>query len=97
MSLFAAAMDTLALIPMGVPDPGNGTAPPGSEKFTDLMGWFKWVALGLCVLALIAAGVMMAWGSRQGQGNEHVGRLGWVLGGVIIVSGAFSLVSFMVG
>jgi hypothetical protein len=78
------------------PNPGEGTAPPGSEGFITLMGWGKWAALGICIMSLIGAGVMMGFGNRHGDGGEHAARLGRILGGVIIISAAFSLVGFLV-
>lgn len=78
------------------PDPGDGTAPPGSEGFITLMGWGKWIALGICIMSLIGAGVMMGFGNRHGDGGEHAARLGRILGGVIVISAAFSLVGFLV-
>jgi len=89
-------LDTLvALVPMDVPNPGNGTQPPGFNNFTTVMGWGKWVALGVLVMALIGAGVMMASGNRRGEGGEHASRIGWVLGGVMVVSAAFTIVGFL--
>lgn len=85
------------LMPMDVPNPGGGTAPPGFDKFTTVLGWGKWIALGVLVMALIGAGVMMGVGNRRGEGSEHVSRLAWVMGGVIVVAGAFTIVSFLVG
>lgn len=91
----SALADLVPLLPQDVPNPGGGTAPPGSEKFITIMGWFKWGALGMCVLALIAAGAMLGWGRGHGDGGEHASRIGRVLLGVAIVAGAFSLVSFL--
>lgn len=79
-----------------VPNPGDGTAPPGFGKFNDLMGWAKWIALGILVVALMAAGVRLAIAGRTGDGGEHVTHIGRALGGVIVVSAAFALVSFLV-
>lgn len=80
----------------GVPDPGAGQAPPGAEGFVSILGWAKWVALGVCVLGLIVAGATMAIQSRRGEGGEHMGKIGMVLAGVIVISAATSLVGFLV-
>ena len=85
----------MALLPLQVPDP-NPVQPPGTEGFTSIMGWAKWVALAVCVLGLIAAGALMAIQSRRGEGGEHVGKIGMALGGVIVISAAGSLVVFLV-
>lgn len=85
----------LALIPLDVPDPGEGTAPPGFEGFTTIMGWGKWIAFGLLVMALIFAGVRMGIANRRGEGGEHAAGIGWALGGVLVVSAAFTIVGFL--
>ena len=79
-----------------VPNPGAGTEPPGFAKFNNIMGWAKWISLGILVVALMAAGVRLAVAGRTGDGGEHVAHIGRALGGVIIVSAAFALVSFLV-
>ena len=84
-------------LPMEVPDPGAGSMPPGFEKFTAVLGWVKWLSLGILVIAVMIAGVRMAFGAGRGDGGEHASRIGWVLGGVIVVSGAVSIVSWCAG
>lgn len=79
-----------------VPDPGMGGMPPGFDVFTTILGWGKWLDLGILVLSLIFAGVRMGIASnRHGDGSEHINSIGGVLLGVIIASAAFSLVSFI--
>ena len=80
-----------------IPDPGNGSAPPGvGSAFESVMGWAKWICLGIAVLGIMAIGAMIAVGSRRGEGGEKVGALGWALAGVCIIAGAVSLVGFLV-
>lgn len=85
------------VVPLDLPNPGAGQTPPGSEGFIKIMGWAKWAALGLTVVALIVAGAMMGWGRSHGEGQEHGTRVGRVLIGVAIISAAFSLVSALAG
>ena len=96
MTMLELATHWLTTLPMKVPDPGNGSTPPGFNKFTDVLGWVKWVSLGILVIAVMIAGVRMAFGAGRGEGGEHASRIGWVLGGVIIVSGAVNIVSWFV-
>ena len=90
--------DFLATVPQQViaqvPDPAP-SQPPGTERFITIMSWVKWVALAICVLGLIIAGAGMAVQARRGEGGEHVGRLGFVLFGVIIISGSGAIVGFL--
>ncbi|GAA1996076.1 hypothetical protein GCM10009799_23280 [Nocardiopsis rhodophaea] len=95
MLIEAASALTLQLA--AVPDPGSGQAPPGSEGFVAILGWVKWVSLGVCVLGLMVAGATMAIQSRRGEGGEHMSKIGMVLAGVIVISAAASLVGFLVG
>jgi len=79
-----------------VPDPGNGSAPPGFEKFTAVMGWVKWVALGVAVIGIIVIGAKLTIGANRGEGGQHLGALGTAMVGVIVIAGAASLVGFLV-
>lgn len=86
----------LAALPLEIPDP-DPIQPPGTEGFTAIMGWGKWIALAVCVLGLFAAGALMAVQSRRGEGGEHVGKIGMALGGVIVISAAAAIVGFLAG
>lgn len=79
-----------------VPDPGSGSQPPGFDMFGTVMGWGKWLALGILVLALIVAGVKLGIAQRRGDdASDDAAGIGKALIGVIIVSAAFALVSFL--
>lgn len=87
-----------ALVPTSVvPDPGAGSMPPGFEQFTTVMGWAKWIGLGVTVVMVIILGVTATINSRRGEGGEIGGRLGWALGGIILISAAFTIVGFLAG
>lgn len=86
----------LASIQTEIPKPGAPEQPPGFEGVGELLGWLKWVLLAVLIAALMIAGVQMAWrGGRHGDGSEHAGKVGMVLGGTIIVSAAGSLIGFL--
>lgn len=87
----------LNLIPMQVPDAGANKPGGLGQGLENIIGFAKWVGLGICVLGLVAAGAMMAINSRRGEGGEHVGRIGMALGGVIVISAAATLVGFVFG
>ena len=95
-SLLEVSTDLMSALPAAVPDP-PAVQPPGTGKFTDIMGWAKWVALAVCILGLFAAGALMDIQSRRGEGGEHVGKIGMALGGVIVISASAALVGFLVG
>ncbi|GAA1750971.1 conjugal transfer protein TrbC [Aeromicrobium alkaliterrae] len=75
-----------------VPDPGSGTAPPGSEGIITILQWAAWIAAAVCVLGVIIAGAMMAVQMQRGEGGQSVSRLGWVMAGAIVIGSASALV-----
>ena len=79
-----------------VPD-GEAKAPGDfGNKLSDMIGYGKYVALAICVLALIAAAVKMAIDNQRGHGGDGPGGIVKVLGAVAIISGAASLVGLFV-
>lgn len=93
------AHDTLTTIVLAggnVPDPGNGSAPPGFEKFQEVMGWIKWIAFGVAVIGIMIIGAKLAIESRRGEGGAHLGALGTAMAGVIVISASTSVVGFLV-
>lgn len=79
-----------------VPNPGSGSPPPGGEKFTTILQWVAWGALGVCVMGVIICGGAMAISHRHGSGGEHAARLGWVLAGCVVVGAASGIVGALV-
>jgi hypothetical protein len=92
LNVYLAATSLL----LGVPDPGAGVAPPGSEGFLTILRWVAYIALGICVLGVIVAGASMAISHRRGEGGEQASRLGWVLAGSIVIGSASGLVAALV-
>lgn len=94
--LHAVITQTINLLAQA-PNPGGGKAPPGSGDFETVLSWAAWIALGMCVLGVIVAGGAMALAhSGRHGGGEHAARLGWVLGGCIIVGSASGFVNAIV-
>jgi type IV secretory pathway VirB2 component (pilin) len=99
MSALLIAHDTITTLAQSVaadvPQPIDGT-PPGAEQFQAVMGWVKWVALGVAVIGIMIIGAKLAIESRRGEGGAHLGALGTAMAGVIVIAGAASLVGFFV-
>jgi hypothetical protein len=81
----------------GFNDP-NPQAPDGklTSAIEKLLGWMKWGGLVGAVAALIAAGIMMVVGrrNRNQMAVEGAMSIPWVVGGLALVLGAFSLVGW---
>lgn len=65
----------------------------GVNVVNSVLSWVTWIALGLCVLSLVIAGVRMAWHARSGDSQQHIDRLGAILFATILISGGVSLVT----
>lgn len=93
--LYTALSSALDIIAQ-VPDPGQGTKPPGSGGVEKILGWAAWVGVVVCVLGVIIAGATMAIQHRRGEGGESMARLGWVLGGTIVIGSASALIGALI-
>lgn len=94
--LLSKAMYWSGVVIADVPNPGTGTAPPGSEGLLTILRWIAWIVFALAVVGiLICAGTMMV-SNRRGEGGEHAARLSWVLGGCVLASVASGVVGALV-
>ena len=94
--MLQTAISTTLDIIAQVPNPGQGSKPPGSDGITKILSWAAWVAVVVCVLGVIIAGATMAVQHRRGEGGESMARLGWVLGAAIVIGSASALVGALV-
>ena len=98
--ILATVLNTVAelatILPADIPNPAP-VQPPGTEGFITIMGWVKWIGFGLAGIAVILVGIQMFFNSRRGEGGEHAGKLGWVLGGIILIGAAAGIVSSLMG
>ena len=78
---------------------GGGTtvdaSTPGtfSAPILTILSYITWIGLAIAVISAIALGAMVALKMRRGEGMQAVGKFGLIMGGVILVSGASSLVA----
>lgn len=64
-----------------------------TTAITTVLGYVTWFSLLTAVLSLLALGAMLAVRSRRGEGGTHIGKIGIVLGALILASAASALVS----
>lgn len=95
-TLMSAAPELTAALPALIPDPAP-VQPPGTEGFTTAISWIKWIGFALAGVAIVFAAIRMFFASRRGEGGEHVGALGWILGGVILIGAGAGLVGALMG
>ncbi len=68
----------------------------GSSQLTEVMGYVMWISLAVAILSLMALGALLATRLRTGEAFAAIGRLGWILGGVLLISSASALISMLV-
>ena len=73
-----------------------GGAGTDSSGIDTVLGYVTWIALAVALLALFMLGARIALGLRRGEGIVSAGRIGIVLGAVVMISGATSIVAAMV-
>jgi hypothetical protein len=74
-----------------IPDP-TPTIPAEADGLLLVLNWASGIGLALGVLGVIIAGIGMLIVWNRGQGGDHLAKLGWVLGGCIIITGAGGIV-----
>lgn len=91
-----AAIEVLAQVPPGVPNPGGGTPPPGAEKITLVIQWVAWLFFASCVAAIFYAGGQMVYDHSRGMGGgEGTSRLIKVLLGAIMGASASGIIGLL--
>jgi hypothetical protein len=85
-------MSILSTFHTDLPSP-KPIQPAGTgDKIDTIMNWLMYGGLTVCIAGLIIAGAMLAINTRHGEGAQQAGRIGFVLGGVILISAAAALV-----
>lgn len=72
---------------------GAGSSAPNAQNITIVMGYVTWISLIVAILSLVILGALIATRMRAGEGIAAVGRVGLVLGAVVLISSASALVS----
>ncbi|MGA4543111.1 hypothetical protein ACPA54_24280 [Uniformispora flossi] len=75
-------------------DPSGNVSIKGGfmQKLQDMLGWVQLGAWTVVMLGLIGCGGMMAWSWISGKGFQALGRVGWVIGGAVIIGSATSII-----
>ncbi|MEU5959213.1 hypothetical protein [Streptomyces sp. NPDC047525] len=96
--VFAAADAARPLVDLAadVPNPANGGKPlPGGaqDDLMTILGWVFKIVMILAVAGILGVAAKLVINFRRGEGGEHMGALGWVMGGCILAGGASGIVN----
>ncbi len=80
--------DTGGTVPVG--------APPISTEIEVLLGWVTWIGLALAIISATFLAMQLATRMRAGEGFLAVGKLGFILGGVVLMSAAAAVIAQVV-
>ncbi len=70
-----------------------GSSAPNSGNITTVLSYVTWISFAVAVLSLFALGGIIATRMRAGEGIAAVGKIGLVLGAVVLISAASAIVS----
>lgn len=74
-----------------IPNP-TPVVPAEAGGLLTVLNWASGIGLVLGVLGVIIVGIGMVVQLRRGEGGESLAKLGWVLLGCIIITGAAGIV-----
>lgn len=74
-----------------IPNP-TPTIPDQARGLLTILNWASGIGLVLGVLGVIIVGIGMVIQLQRGEGAQSIGKLGWVLLGCIIITGASGIV-----
>lgn len=96
ITLLSAATELAAAAPAQIPNP-SPVQPPGTGGFTLAISWIKWIGFALAGVGIVIVAIKMFFNSRRGEGGEHIGALGWILAGVILIGAGAGIVGALMG
>ena len=78
-----------------VPNPHSNAPKALTDKVDVVLGIAAWVGTAAGVAGILITGAMMTVSYKQGGNTEHMGRLGMVLCGCVLVATAGPLIQFV--
>ncbi|GAB3306106.1 hypothetical protein [Pseudoclavibacter terrae] len=82
-----------------ITDTGDQTAvgaPPISAEIGVLLGYVTWIGMVFAIISILILGMLIATRMRAGEGIAAVGKLGYIMGGVVLISAASAIVAQVV-
>ena len=85
-------MNSLAVFDSSVIPNPTPVVPAQAGGLLTILNWASGIGLVLGVLGVIIVGIGMVIPLQRGEGAPAIGKLGWVLLGCIIITGASGIV-----
>lgn len=85
-------MNNFSALPASVIPNPTPTIPAEADGLLLVLNWASGIGLVLGVLGVIIVGIGMVIQLQRGEGAQAIGKLGWVLLGCIIITGAAGIV-----
>ena len=85
-------MNSFSVLAASVIPTPTPVVPAQAGGLLTILNWASGIGLVLGVLGVIIVGIGMVIQLRRGEGGESIGKLGWVLAGCIIITGASGIV-----
>ena len=84
----------IALAAGGLPNPGQGTAPPGTSGGIDtIVSWAAWGVFVICLLGILVSAGRLAISHQQGYGGSgQTSGLAWACVACVIAGAASGIV-----
>ena len=79
------------LVASVIPNP-TPVVPAEAKGLLTVLNWASGIGLVLGVLGVIIVGITMVIQLQRGEGGQAIAKLGWVLLGTIIITGASGIV-----
>ncbi|GGX36625.1 hypothetical protein [Streptomyces chryseus] len=102
--LHAAAMSAQPFVELAgnpVPNPANGGGDPlpggAMNDFAQILRWAFGIISVLAVAGILGVAAKMIMSHRNGEGGEHMGALGKVLGGLILAAASSGMINLLIG
>jgi len=93
--LYYTLLSTLGQVTVPKPTDGGSAPEPLKNLVTTGLNLIAWGGTAAGVVGVLVTGAMMAMSHKRGESSEHMGRLGIVLGGCVLIATAGPIVEFV--
>jgi hypothetical protein len=84
-------------VPTDIINQPSPKQPPGTESLTIILSWALYGVMFLSVLGIFIVAGAMVISHNQGRGSDHMSKLGFIIGGMILAGAAAFIVTRVMG